>query len=182
MALTYRGPGPWGAGSGVNLTSFQFDDNTWTLASLIQGLIDNPPIAVEVESVSQIGSQFWLNMSDATQRGPLTIPAPAVGAAPWRRVTTPNYSPVLSDAGRMLHCETGCTVLLPTNFYGDGAEIHARQQSASQIVFQADSGGSVEAPTGDDTRTSRQGAVATAKWDDVLNKWYLFGDLAPVSA
>lgn len=182
MARTYRGNGPWGTGKGSNLTEAEFDHNTYTDAEAIQDLIDNPPEARSIDTFSQTGSQFYVNMTDATQEGPFQLPTPAIGAAPWRRVDDAVYTTILGDAGRMLHCEIGCTVILPSGLYTDGAVIGVRQQSASPVIFTTDSDAVIEAPTGDDERTGRQGAVAYAKWDEVESKWYLYGDLAAVSA
>lgn len=182
MALTYVDNGPWGAGKLAPLNKPEFDYNTYTLHLRIQAVEDNPPEPVSISGFSQIGSQFFINLTDATQHGPFALPSPAVGAAPWRRVDDPVYIPVIGDAGRMLLCSTGCTVILPGGFYGDGAEIHVMQDSASPVVFDHDSDCTIRPPTGDDSRTARQGAVATAKWDESQSKWKLFGDLAAVSA
>lgn len=182
MARTYRGNGAWGTGKGSNLTEAEFDNNTYTDQLAIQDLVDNPPEARSIDTFSQVGSQFYVNMTDATQEGPFQLPSPALGAAPWRRIADATYPTVLGDAGRMIHCEIGCTIILSSSLYSDGAEIHVRQQSASAVIFETDSGATVEAPTGDDARTGRQGAVATAKWDETEGKWYVWGNLAEVSA
>lgn len=68
----------WGAGNGSgtggNLASLQADMNTWLLRQRIKALEDNPPVAVGIESVTVIGSQFQLEMTDGSTLGPYTLP------------------------------------------------------------------------------------------------------------
>lgn len=70
--------GRWGAGGGTgtggNLTPLQFDENMWELLTRIQALENDPPVAVSVSGFTVIGSQFLVNMSDASTRGPYDLP------------------------------------------------------------------------------------------------------------
>lgn len=76
--IVFRTVGPWGgaggAGTGGNLTPLQFDENMWELLTRVQVLENNPPVAVSVAGFTVIGSQFQVNMSDATTRGPYDLP------------------------------------------------------------------------------------------------------------
>lgn len=239
MALTYRGDGAWGIGKGSNLTAPEFDGNTYTHFLAIQDLIDNPPEAVSIDDFLIVGSQLTITLTDATTRGPFTLPVarhryrgawapatayldtdlvsvaslgfyfvlqdhtsaatfdeeasnsggdfyrlfiPNIAPAPWLPVLGATYVPVLADANRMLRCAVGCTVILSSSIFQDGTEIHVMQDSASPVIFETDSGAVVKPPTGDDTRTAREGAVATAKWNATNSIWHILGDLAEVSA
>lgn len=68
----------WGAaggtGTGGNLTPLQFDENMWAFLTRLQALEDNPPVAVSITGFTVIGSQFLVNMTDATTRGPYDLP------------------------------------------------------------------------------------------------------------
>lgn len=68
----------WGAagglGTGGNLTPLQFDENMWELLTRIQALETDPPEAVSVNGFTVLGSQFQVNMSDGSTRGPYDLP------------------------------------------------------------------------------------------------------------
>ena len=68
----------WGAagglGTGGNLTPTQFDENMWELLTRIQAIENDPPEAVGIASFTVIGSQFQVNMTDASTRGPYDLP------------------------------------------------------------------------------------------------------------
>jgi hypothetical protein len=68
----------WGAaggtGTGGNLTPLQFDENMWELLTRIQALENDPPVAISVSGFTVIGSQFQVNMSDGSTRGPYDLP------------------------------------------------------------------------------------------------------------
>jgi len=63
-----------GAGAGGKLTSLQVDDNFWALRVRIKDLEDNPPEAVSIETISVIGSQMQINMTDGSTQGPFDLP------------------------------------------------------------------------------------------------------------
>lgn len=63
-----------GSGTGGNLTPLQFDENMWTLLTRIKALETNPPVAISVNGFTVIGSQFQVNMSNGTTRGPYDLP------------------------------------------------------------------------------------------------------------
>lgn len=75
---TNNNPGKWGAeggtGTGGNLTPAQFDENNWELLTRIQALENDPPVAISVIGFTVIGSQFQVNMSDASTLGPYDLP------------------------------------------------------------------------------------------------------------
>ena len=68
----------WGAGAGSgtggNLTPLQFDENMWEFLTRIQALENDPPEAISVAGFTVIGSQFQVNMSDGSTRGPYDLP------------------------------------------------------------------------------------------------------------
>lgn len=63
-----------GLGTGGNLLPLQFDENMWALLTRIQVLENNPPVAISVSGFTVIGSQFQVNMSDGSTRGPYDLP------------------------------------------------------------------------------------------------------------
>lgn len=63
-----------GLGTGGNLTPLQFDENMWELLTRIQALENDPPEAISVNGFTVIGSQFQVNMSDGSTRGPYDLP------------------------------------------------------------------------------------------------------------
>lgn len=68
----------WGAGGGSgtagNLTPLQGDENLWELLTRVQALENDPPEAISVSGFTVIGSQFQVNMSDGSTRGPYDLP------------------------------------------------------------------------------------------------------------
>lgn len=69
-----RWGGAGGLGTGGNLTPLQFDENMWAVLTRIQALENDPPLAISVSGFTVIGSQFLVNMSDASTRGPFDLP------------------------------------------------------------------------------------------------------------
>jgi hypothetical protein len=63
-----------GLGTGGNLTQIQHDENMWELLTRIQAIENDPPEAVGILNFTVIGSQFQVNMTDATTRGPYPLP------------------------------------------------------------------------------------------------------------
>lgn len=63
-----------GLGTGGNLTPLQFDENFWELLIRIQAIEGDPPEAISVSGFTVIGSQFQVNMSDGSTRGPYDLP------------------------------------------------------------------------------------------------------------
>jgi hypothetical protein len=66
-----------GSGTGGNLTPLQFDENMWELLTRIQAIENDPPEAVGVNGFTVIGSQFQVNMTDGSTRGPYDLPIAA---------------------------------------------------------------------------------------------------------
>lgn len=73
--------GRWGAGggtgSGGNLSPTQFDENNWEFLTRLQALENDPPVAVSIDHFTVIGSQLMIYLTDATTRGPFTLPIAA---------------------------------------------------------------------------------------------------------
>jgi hypothetical protein len=74
MDLTFRLPGPWGAGKGANLQPTEVDANFWELAQAIVDLQSNPAQPVGIESISVSGTQMTITLTDGTVMGPFTLP------------------------------------------------------------------------------------------------------------
>jgi hypothetical protein len=70
--------GRWGAaggsGTGGHLTPVQVDENFWELLSRLESIESDPPEAVSILGFTVIGSQFQVNMSDASTFGPFDLP------------------------------------------------------------------------------------------------------------
>lgn len=63
-----------GLGTGGNLSPLQFDENMWELLTRIQAIENDPPEAVGILNFTVIGSQFEVNMTDGSTRGPFDLP------------------------------------------------------------------------------------------------------------
>lgn len=74
MAITYRTNGPWGAGSGVNLSAEQIDENIFTLFMDIVNLAENPPLGPQIADIVIEGATFKVILSDLTEFGPFALP------------------------------------------------------------------------------------------------------------
>lgn len=87
--ILYRTTGPWGPGTGANLTAPQVDGNFYDIATRVRFIELNPPAPIEIVSFSAVGNQLYITMSDGTVQGPLTLPA-----VRWffRGVWSPNTS------------------------------------------------------------------------------------------
>lgn len=71
--IIYRGPGPWGAGQGSNLTAGQVDDNFYLLYSMILAAQDHGNGAgIDYFVVS--GDQIWIHLTNHQVEGPYTLP------------------------------------------------------------------------------------------------------------
>jgi len=74
MDLTFRLPGPWGAGKGSNLQPTEVDNNFWSIAEAILDLQSNPALPVGIESITVSGTQMTITLTDGTVMGPFTLP------------------------------------------------------------------------------------------------------------
>ena len=79
MVLHYRETDPvsgrWTANtSGVKLSSFQGDENIFTLNAAIAAVAATVTPSRSIASITQSGDQLTFHMSDATTEGPFTIP------------------------------------------------------------------------------------------------------------
>lgn len=63
-----------GSGAGGNLTPTQFDLNMWEFLTRIQALEGSPPTAISIQSITVVGSQFQVNLTDGSHQGPFTLP------------------------------------------------------------------------------------------------------------
>lgn len=90
--ILYRTAGPWGPGVGANLTAPQVDGNFYDVSMRVQNLELHPPESVTITSFTASGSQLYINMSDGTVQGPLTLPTVRwFFRGPWRPATV--YAP-----------------------------------------------------------------------------------------
>lgn len=71
---TYRTTGAWGAGKGSDLTPVEVDTNFWDIIERIVTIEELPDPSAGIESFSVIGTDFYVQMTDATQLGPYPLP------------------------------------------------------------------------------------------------------------
>lgn len=71
--IIYRGPGPWGAGQGSNLTAGQVDDNFYLLYSMIQAAQDHGNGA-GIDYFVVTGNQIYIHLTNHQVEGPYTLP------------------------------------------------------------------------------------------------------------
>ena len=76
MTLTYRGDGAWGTGKGSELTSAEFDGNTYDLDTRITTLEEGGGVEpLSISNITATQSQLTVHMSDGTTtHGPFTLP------------------------------------------------------------------------------------------------------------
>ena len=72
--IIYRTAGPWGPGVGANLTAPQVDGNFYDISQRVQLMELNPIQPVQITSFTASGNQLFINMSDGTVQGPMTLP------------------------------------------------------------------------------------------------------------
>lgn len=63
--------GRW-SGSGVRLTAAQADENIWHFANAIAGITG--ATAVSIDSITQTGTNLYINYTDLSQDGPFALP------------------------------------------------------------------------------------------------------------
>jgi hypothetical protein len=182
MSITYRGNGAWGTGKGGPLTASEFDVNTFTLKSLIDALVADPPGAVTVTNVSATGSQVTFSFSDSSEFT-VTVPTATTPVpSPVETVTGTTFTPATANANRYMRCTNpaGCVVTIPANAavsYPTGTELHFRQVGAEGLIFTGAVGVTVNTPDGFDNATAAVGSTVTIK-KVAANEWDLFGLLA----
>jgi hypothetical protein len=178
MTITYRGNGAWGTGKGGPLTSAEFDTNTFTLKSLIDALVAEPPGAVVPTNVSALGSQITFTFSDASEFT-VTVPTATTPVPPpGITVTDLAYLPPLTAANRYIRCTVGTAVTLPTDAavaFPLWTELHFVQAGANAVTFVED-GVSINKRAGFARSTAGTSCVATLK-KVAANEWDLFGAL-----
>jgi hypothetical protein len=72
--ILYRTAGPWGPGTGANLSAAQVDGNFFDLVGRVRSIELNPAEPVQIASFYAVGNQFYIAMSDGTVQGPVTLP------------------------------------------------------------------------------------------------------------
>jgi hypothetical protein len=181
MSITYRGNGAWGTGKGGPLTATEFDVNTFTLKSLIDALVADPPGVVTVTNVSATGSQVTFSFSDSSEFT-VTVPTATTPVpAPVITRTGSTLTPAIGDANRYIRLTNagGCTVSIPTNAgvgFPIGTELHFRQ-AGGPIGFFGVFGVTINTPEGFSPATERDHATVTIK-KVATDVWDLFGLLA----
>jgi hypothetical protein len=182
MTITYRGNGAWGTGKGGPLTSAEFDTNTFTLKTLIDALVADPPGAVTVTNVSATGSQVTFSFSDASEFT-VTVPTATTPVpVPLDTATGTTFTPAIGSANRYIRCTNaaGCAITIPPNSsvaFPLATEIHFRQANAGALTFAGGSGVTINVPDGFESATDTLGATITLK-QVATNAWDLFGLLA----
>jgi hypothetical protein len=70
----YVTAGPWGSGTGVPHSAVIADTNFWVVVQRLVALEAGGAEGVGIASISVTGSQITFTMTDATTRGPFTLP------------------------------------------------------------------------------------------------------------
>src|SRR5690242_3249941 len=71
----YRSSGPWGAGSGANLTAGEIDGNFWGIIQRLVFIEDNPLDAISIAEFTIARNKLTIHMTDGTTRGPFVLPS-----------------------------------------------------------------------------------------------------------
>jgi hypothetical protein len=100
LSITYRTAGPWGAGTGSDLDADVIDANFYSLATTIQGVIDNPPTPNNISSIEVIGSnKLVITLDDYTVFGPFDLPiAQFSDRGVWAPITLYHYGDIFTNA------------------------------------------------------------------------------------
>ena len=72
--MIYRGAGAWGAGKGGNLTPAEVDGNFYELRVDLDAVVDDLPAPAEIDTITVVGGQMTIVLSDARSFGPYTLP------------------------------------------------------------------------------------------------------------
>lgn len=182
MALVYRNSGAWGVGKGGPLTIAEADGNNYHHDQRIQNLIDNPPDANNVQSITQDGALIYFNMDNGDVHGPFTLPTAPPRATGVQAVAGATHTPTVANANTYFRCTnaTACAVTIPLNStqaFPTGTELHYCQAAAGPVSVAGAVGVTINKRADRNAATDTQGAVFTLKKVDV-NVWDLFGDLA----
>lgn len=102
MTLKFRTNGPWGPGEGGDLPAFDIDMNFYELLSRIIVLEGDPPVAVSISDFTVVGTQLTVVMTDATTRGPFTLPTTKISnGGEWQPNTLYVTQTFLKNGGRL---------------------------------------------------------------------------------
>lgn len=72
--ILYRTAGAWGPGVGANLSAAQVDGNFYDVATRVQYMELNAPRPIQITSFDAVGNIMYINMSDGSVHGPITLP------------------------------------------------------------------------------------------------------------
>lgn len=182
MTLRYRTTGDWGTGIGANLTAAQVDENFYTLKQQIDTVEASGVEGVGITSITVVGTQMTVYLSDGSTQGPFTIQTPRVPTV--GTISTTTYTLLAADVSKYLRCThaSGCTVTVPLNDTVDipvDSEFHFRQGPTSPSItfIEGDSGVVINGVTNYSLGTDTVGAVCTLK-KVATDEWDLFGHLA----
>jgi hypothetical protein len=83
--MYWRTTGPWGAGTGANLTATEFDANNWQLVQMIAA---KATAGVGIVAFNIVGNELWVTLTDHTLLGPYILPvATLVFVGTWQPST-----------------------------------------------------------------------------------------------
>lgn len=184
MTLVYRTSGAWGSGKGGPLTNAEIDGNFRHLDQAIQGILDEPPGANNINSFQVTGTMLFVHMDDGTIFGPYELPVAPYKSAAVLTNSAATLAPILTDANTYTRCTnaTGCAVTIPaeaTVAYPVGTEISYEQAAAGAITIAGATGVTINKRADREAATDTQGAVVSLK-KVAADTWSLFGDLAAV--
>jgi len=100
ISITFRTDdmGKWGAGLGADLTAAQVDINFWNLKTAVEAIQSTlPENGVGIDTITVVGNQMSITLTDASIQGPFTLPAIAmVGKGVWIAATPYNQYDIVS--------------------------------------------------------------------------------------
>lgn len=100
MALRFVTTGAWGTGEGSPHNAAQADNNFYELLLRIAELEENPIEGLGIESFSLVGNQLTITMTDATTRGPFTVPVVVPNPrGEWQPITNYAAYDFVSESG-----------------------------------------------------------------------------------
>lgn len=98
----FRTVGPWGAGTGANLTATQVDYNFYNHDLRLNTLEETVGSGgvVQIEDFEVVGNQFFVHMTDSTTFGPFQLPAlEIVPRGPWEPETHYDINDIITANG-----------------------------------------------------------------------------------
>lgn len=168
MSLTFRTPGPWGAGTGTPLTHSQVDTNFHELHLLIQAA--SSPDTRGIDSITTNGSQMTIYLTDGSTQGPFTLPRANML---WQGNFTPTMGYAINDVISEPISGSVYIVLVP---HTADATFDANRQIGGQTVYRK----MIQGVTPDTTVAKRVGLGGFTLDLSSVRKYYWIAEAAEI--